>query len=69
MHDFPRTVLGKSFKFKCDSVAADGNAYAHYIFKALDKDQAGSLTFSDFVRGLAGLVRGSMQERLYWVFR
>ncbi|KAL0272231.1 UNVERIFIED_CONTAM: hypothetical protein PYX00_005290 [Menopon gallinae] len=47
----------------------DGNAYAHYIFKSLDKDEVGRLTFGDFVRGLASIANGSVHDKLTWIFR
>ncbi|KAK6625017.1 hypothetical protein RUM43_005308 [Polyplax serrata] len=50
-------------------LGADGTAYAHYIFKTLDKKHNGCLTFSELACGLACLVKGSPSERLGWIFR
>ncbi|XP_075554419.1 Kv channel-interacting protein 4-like isoform X2 [Dermacentor variabilis] len=47
---------------------ADTTLYAHYVFKALDKDRAGAINFKEFVMGLSVLSRGSPQEKLQWAF-
>lgn len=47
---------------------ADTTQYAHYVFKALDKDRAGTINFKEFVMGLSVLSRGSSREKLQWAF-
>ncbi|XP_054708828.1 Kv channel-interacting protein 1-like isoform X3 [Uloborus diversus] len=47
---------------------ADTSQYAHYVFNTFDQDHTGAITFTDFVIGLSVLARGSLQEKLRWVF-
>ncbi|XP_067132994.1 A-type potassium channel modulatory protein KCNIP1-like [Centruroides vittatus] len=47
---------------------ADITQYAHYVFNTFDHDHTGSITFTDFVVGLSVLARGSLREKLRWVF-
>ncbi|GIY24977.1 kv channel-interacting protein 4 [Caerostris darwini] len=42
--------------------------YAHYVFNTFDQDHTGAITFTDFVIGLSVLARGTLQEKLRWVF-
>ncbi|XP_076359439.1 A-type potassium channel modulatory protein KCNIP1-like isoform X1 [Tachypleus tridentatus] len=42
--------------------------YAHYVFKAFDRDRNGTISFQDFVVGLSALTRGSTLEKLQWTF-
>uniref|UniRef100_A0A8D8Y310 Kv channel-interacting protein 1 n=1 Tax=Cacopsylla melanoneura TaxID=428564 RepID=A0A8D8Y310_9HEMI len=42
--------------------------YAHYVFNTLDHNKLGYLNFEDFVKGLSVLCRGSMDEKLRWIF-
>ncbi|KAF7490550.1 Kv channel-interacting protein 4 [Sarcoptes scabiei] len=47
---------------------ADVNQYAHYVFNTFDPDRTGIVTFTDFVIGLSVLFRGTVQDKLKWVF-
>lgn len=47
---------------------ADTTQYAHYVFKALDKERTGTINFKDFVMGLSVLSRGSTTEKLRWAY-
>lgn len=42
--------------------------YAHYVFNTLDHNKLGYLNFEDFVKGLSVLCRGTMEEKLRWIF-
>ncbi|XP_067938527.1 calsenilin-like [Watersipora subatra] len=46
----------------------DSTAYAHYVFNAFDKDKNGSLSFEEFVMALSMLSRGSVEDKLQWIF-
>ncbi|XP_046386252.1 Kv channel-interacting protein 4-like [Ischnura elegans] len=47
---------------------ANTSQYAHYVFKTLDQDNSGLLSFEDFVHALSVLSRGSVEEKLRWAF-
>ncbi|XP_075922041.1 Kv channel-interacting protein 4-like isoform X2 [Petromyzon marinus] len=77
-------VLYRSFKNECPSgivnednfkeiyaqffPQGDASTYAHFLFNAFDTDHNGSLSFEDFVMGLSVLLRGTINEKLYWAF-
>uniref|UniRef100_A0A8D9AKQ4 Kv channel-interacting protein 1 n=1 Tax=Cacopsylla melanoneura TaxID=428564 RepID=A0A8D9AKQ4_9HEMI len=42
--------------------------FPHYVFNSLDHNKLGYLNFEDFVKGLSVLCRGSMDEKLRWIF-
>jgi len=44
------------------------NSYSHYIFTTLDQEENGIITFEDFVLGLSILVKGTLDEKLRWMF-
>lgn len=46
----------------------DSSNYAHFLFKAFDRNQTGSINFEDFSLGLSALLRGPVEEKLTWVF-
>ncbi|XP_078256845.1 Kv channel-interacting protein 4 isoform X6 [Rhinoraja longicauda] len=46
----------------------DASTYAHFLFNAFDTDHNGSVSFEDFVLGLSGLLRGTIQDKLKWAF-
>lgn len=46
----------------------DSNAYAHFVFRAFDQDNSGTLSFEEFVTGLSVLLRGSPDDKLRWTF-
>jgi len=47
----------------------DAKSYAHFIFLAFDINEEGHIDFEQFVIGLSTLLRGSLQDRLKWIFR
>ncbi|KAM9500689.1 Kv channel-interacting protein 4 isoform 2-T2 [Clarias gariepinus] len=46
----------------------DASTYGHFLFTAFDTDHNGTVSFEDFVMGLSILLRGTVQEKLNWVF-
>ncbi|XP_050713132.1 calsenilin-like isoform X1 [Eriocheir sinensis] len=46
----------------------DSAMYAHYVFGTMDQDGSGSITFGDFIMGLSVLLKGTLQERINWIF-
>ncbi|XP_046384403.1 Kv channel-interacting protein 4-like [Ischnura elegans] len=46
----------------------DSSQYAHFVFRALDKNKTGTITFSDIMLSLSILLKGSLQERIRWAF-
>lgn len=49
-------------------LGADSRQYAHYVFRTLDRDKTGSISFGDFLVGLSVLIKGSVHDRLRWAF-
>jgi len=47
----------------------DAKSYAHFVFLAFDVNEEGHIDFEQFVVGLSTLLRGSLQDRLKWIFR
>merc|ERR1712018_824965 len=47
---------------------ANVSSYSHYVFSTLDHEDSGIITFEDFVIGLSILVRGTMEEKVRWMF-
>nr|XP_015825782.2 Kv channel-interacting protein 2 [Nothobranchius furzeri] len=46
----------------------DSSMYAHFLFEAFDTHNHGSVSFEDFVVSLSIILRGSITDRLNWVF-
>jgi len=46
----------------------DATNYAHFVFKTLDKDNQGCITFEEFLRALSELIHGSPEDKLRWAF-
>ena len=46
----------------------DSSEYAHYVFLTLDTERIGSISFEKFILTLSILSRGSVEEKLRWVF-
>ncbi|XP_076150272.1 Kv channel-interacting protein 4-like [Alosa pseudoharengus] len=46
----------------------DSSNYAHFLFRAFDRNQTGFVNFEDFSLGLSALLRGPVEEKLTWVF-
>lgn len=47
---------------------ANISSYSHYVFSTLDHEDSGIITFEDFVIGLSILVRGTLEEKVRWMF-
>ncbi|KAI3420031.1 hypothetical protein GPALN_016266 [Globodera pallida] len=48
---------------------SDTEHFADLIFNAFDTDQSGAITFDKFLKSLSVLSRGTLQEKLQWVYR
>ena len=48
--------------------SADVSSYAHLIFSTLDLRASGWVTFEDFLVCLSTLCRGTVEDRLKWIF-
>ncbi|CAF0889355.1 unnamed protein product [Adineta steineri] len=48
-----------------------GNAvkYARYLFSVIDRNHKGTFTFDDYILTLSILCRGTIDEKLRWIFR
>ncbi|CAD5215266.1 unnamed protein product [Bursaphelenchus okinawaensis] len=42
--------------------------YSDLVFRTLDRDSNGHITFEEFVMGLSAMTRGSTEEKLEWIF-
>ncbi|CAF3784722.1 unnamed protein product [Rotaria sp. Silwood1] len=47
----------------------DTKQYAHLIFSTFDLRSSGIITFEDFLIGLSTLCRGTIEDRLKWIFK
>ncbi|CAF2719087.1 unnamed protein product [Rotaria sp. Silwood2] len=47
----------------------DTQQYAHLIFSTFDLRSSGIVTFEDFLIGLSTLCRGTVEDRLKWIFK
>ncbi|CAF0735025.1 unnamed protein product [Adineta steineri] len=43
--------------------------YAHYLFAVIDRNHRGTFTFDDYILTLSVLCRGTIDEKLRWIFR
>jgi Ca2+-binding EF-hand superfamily protein len=43
--------------------------YAHYLFSVMDRNHKGTFTFDDYILTLSVLCRGTLDEKLRWIFR
>lgn len=55
-------IYGQFFPF------ADTSSYAHLVFATFDLRSSGCVTFEDFLVCLSTLCRGSIEDRLRWIF-
>jgi Ca2+-binding EF-hand superfamily protein len=55
-------IYGQFFPF------ADTSSYAHLIFGTFDLRSSGCVTFEDFLICLSTLCRGSLEDRVRWIF-
>lgn len=46
----------------------DATHYAHYVFNTIKHNQTGKISFEDFLDILSKVSRGSIQEKLQWIF-
>ena len=46
----------------------DSSKYAGLVFKSIDQNQTGSVTFGDFMDFLSMLTKGSVEEKMLWSF-
>ena len=60
------TIAGKSVRLTF--IWLDAAAYAGYIFSTFDQDEDGHVTFDQFITGMSVLSRGTMPQKLRWVF-
>jgi len=42
--------------------------YAHLVFKSIDRDNTGGITFGDFMDFLSVLSKGSQRDKILWTF-
>ncbi|XP_021202362.1 Kv channel-interacting protein 4-like [Bombyx mandarina] len=77
-------LMYRGFKQECPSGAVDEEAfknifcqffplgdatqYAHYVFNTIKHKQSGRVNFEEFLGILSRVARGSVQEKLSWVF-
>merc|ERR1712018_880430 len=60
--------MTKKEKKEVQNSQANVSSYSHYVFSTLDHEDSGIITFEDFVIGLSILVRGTMEEKIRWMF-
>ncbi|CAH1103678.1 unnamed protein product [Psylliodes chrysocephalus] len=46
----------------------DATNYAHYVFNTIKQKQTGKISFEDFLNILSKVSRGSVNEKIQWVF-
>ncbi|XP_053593949.1 Kv channel-interacting protein 2 isoform X3 [Microplitis demolitor] len=46
----------------------DASQYAHYVFNTMKRKHAGKISFEEFLTILSKVSRGSVEEKLQWVF-
>ncbi|XP_018334684.1 Kv channel-interacting protein 4-like, partial [Agrilus planipennis] len=46
----------------------DATNYAHYVFNTIKQKQTGKISFEDFLGILSKVSRGSVQEKMQWIF-
>ncbi|XP_046429980.1 Kv channel-interacting protein 1-like isoform X1 [Neodiprion fabricii] len=46
----------------------DASQYAHYVFNTMKRKQSGKISFEEFLTILSKVSRGSVEEKLQWVF-
>ncbi|KAI6176623.1 EF-hand domain and EF-hand domain pair-containing protein [Aphelenchoides bicaudatus] len=58
-----RFIFGEFFR------RGDVEHFADLVFSAINLSQTGFITFPEYVRSLSALCRGTLEERLDWVYR
>jgi len=46
----------------------DASKYAHLVFKCIDKEDTGGITFGDFMEFLSIMSKGTTKEKILWSF-
>ena len=46
----------------------DSSKYAGLVFRSIDQDNTGTVTFGDFMDFLSMLTKGSVEEKILWSF-
>ncbi|XP_025416723.1 Kv channel-interacting protein 2-like isoform X2 [Sipha flava] len=46
----------------------DASQYAQYVFNTIKRNQTGKISFEEFLAILSKVSRGSVQEKLHWIF-
>merc|ERR1719461_1812240 len=46
----------------------DASKYAHLVFKCIDKEETGGITFGDFMEFLSIMSKGTTKEKILWSF-
>jgi Ca2+-binding EF-hand superfamily protein len=47
----------------------DASKYAHLVFRAIDRDRTGGITFGDFMEFLSVISKGTEEEKMMWSFQ
>ncbi|XP_069167778.1 A-type potassium channel modulatory protein KCNIP1 [Procambarus clarkii] len=58
----------KELYFQMFPKGASSSKYPHYVFNNLDKENTGVISFEDLITLLSRLSRGSLNDRLKWIF-
>ncbi|XP_045137436.1 Kv channel-interacting protein 1-like [Portunus trituberculatus] len=58
----------KELYFQMFPKGASSSKYPHYVFNNLDKESTGIINFEDMIKLLSRLSRGSLDDRLKWIF-
>ncbi|XP_063591380.1 Kv channel-interacting protein 1-like [Penaeus indicus] len=58
----------KELYFQMFPKGASTSKYPHYVFNNLDKENTGVINFEDLITLLSRLSRGSLNDRLQWIF-
>ncbi|XP_042232986.1 Kv channel-interacting protein 1-like [Homarus americanus] len=58
----------KELYFQMFPKGASSSKYPHYVFNNLDKENTGVINFEDLITLLSRLSRGSLNDRLKWIF-
>jgi len=69
--DCPTGIIDESkFKEVYQSLFPLGESakYAHLVFKTIDKDNTGGITFGDFMDFLSVISKGSQRDKIIWTF-
>jgi Ca2+-binding EF-hand superfamily protein len=49
-------------------LVSDARTYSGHVFDTLDKNEDGNVTFEQFLVAMSVISRGSLEEKLRWVF-